>query len=144
MGRGSPGPGCPSAVSPLAQPCWGHVLLSCRRPRGALKGGPQALGLTVRPEVQRYHGLFLGWGWVQEEGGGRARDASPMQRKGGLGWAARWAEAVSVAGLAYLLCCLSGSVAVPPQMEGPPRTTNPAHLEQPSKAGRCLPHGSPY
>lgn len=33
-------------------------------------------------------------------------------------------------------------VAVPPQMEGPPRTLNQAHLEQPSKAGRCLPHGS--
>ena len=28
--------------------------------RYQLKGGPQALGLTVRPEVQRCHGLFLG------------------------------------------------------------------------------------
>lgn len=77
VGQGSPGPGC-HFCGP--HPC--HILLSPRRPMVALKGGPRLLGLTVQPEVERCHGLFPGWEWPQEEGGGRAGDASPAQRKG--------------------------------------------------------------
>lgn len=124
--------------------CWGHVLLSRRRPRGALKGGPQALGLTVQPEVQRYHGLFLGWGGSRRKEGARAGRFS-MQRKGGLGGSSRWSRGGQrAAGLAYLLCCLSGGVAVPPQMEGPPRTHKPGSSRAAQQGWRCLPHGSPY
>ena len=139
MGRGSPGPGrhlcCLAPATALPGP---------RPPEPSeTKGSAQAqstgLGtdcLARGPEMPwAFSGIGVGPGGWRRKGWRRFSNAEERRSR----WAARWAEAVSVAGLAHLLRCLSGSVAAPLWMERPSRATNSAHLEWPGEVDHLLP-----
>lgn len=139
MGRGSPGPGrhlcclAPATALPGPRPP------EPSETKGSAQGRSTGLGtdcLARGPEMPwAFSGIGVGPGGWRRKGWRRFSNAEERRSR----WAAHWAEAVSVAGLAHLLRCLSGSVAAPPWMERPSRATNSAHLEWPGEVDHLLP-----